>query len=116
MNPGTVFQLVGESFHPHIVISEPLENRVLVCNLTDKKKCKDSPCFFKAGEHEWITKESGIAIRYIHSLPRSGFAFAIKSNGIRVSKILIPLAKVQEICDGLLKLTSVPEMWKSYLR
>lgn len=65
MKRGLVFQLAGRAYHLHIVVSDPLDDRVLVCNLTDKKNCPDSPCFFRVGDHPWITKESGIAIRFL---------------------------------------------------
>ena len=115
MKLGLVFQLVGQDYHIHIVISEPLRNRVLVCNLTDKNKCPDSPCFFNVGDHEWITKESGVAIRFLYTLPCSGYGLAIKSSDVRFSKNLFPIKKVEMIRTGLMEMISVSEAWKEYL-
>jgi hypothetical protein len=61
---GTCFQLLlseeSEENHFWIVISKPIDGRVLVANLTDRGKCPDSPCQFVPNEHPVITKASAI--------------------------------------------------------
>lgn len=61
---GTCFQLLlndeTEENHFWIVISKPLDGRVLVANLTDEEHCPKSPCCFEADEHPIIKKTSVI--------------------------------------------------------
>jgi len=116
MKPGTVFQITGRGNHPRIVLSHPLEGRVLTCNLTDVKKCPQSPCFCDPSDHEWITKESGIPLEYLTTLPCSGFDPAIQSGQIRISETPFPEHKLRLICEAIVIRTSVAEFFKKYLR
>ncbi|HEY1662643.1 MAG TPA: hypothetical protein VGI03_09510 [Verrucomicrobiae bacterium] len=63
-NKGTCFQLLlnpeTEKNHFWIVISEIVDGRVLVANITDSLKCPDSPCHFTVDEHSTITKPSAV--------------------------------------------------------
>jgi hypothetical protein len=116
MKPGTVFQVTGKNNHPRIVLSNPRNGRFLTCNLTDSNKCPESPCFCNRADHEWITKDSGIALRYLTTLPCDGFEPAVHSGAIRVSEIPFPPAKLKIICEAILVSTSIAEMHKGYLR
>jgi hypothetical protein len=118
MTPGTVFQLNGDGNHIRIVISPHKGNPpfVLVCNLSDRNKHPDSPCFFDVTDHDWITKPSAIPVRKLDALPVAGFEPAIKFGQIRVSLNPISPTKLQEICSNLLASTAVSEKWKWYLR
>jgi hypothetical protein len=66
---GTCFQLLlsddTECNHFWIVISKPLDGRVLVANLTWEENCPDSPCRFAINEHPVIAKPS--VIYYLQS-------------------------------------------------
>jgi sensor domain CHASE-containing protein len=62
--PGTVFQVVPEGGnHFWVVISAPLNGKVLVVNITDEKHCPDSPCKLAVGEHPVLIKASAVHYR-----------------------------------------------------
>jgi hypothetical protein len=103
MIPGTVFQVTGTGNHLRIVLSHPLEGRVLTCNLTDAQKCPRSPCRCDPSNHEWITKPSGIPFEYLVTLPCSGFEPAIQRGAIRVSETPFPQSKLIIICQAILE-------------
>jgi hypothetical protein len=116
MNPGTVFQLTGTGNHPRIVLSKPLNGRILTCNLTDARKCPESPCFCNPSDHEWITKESGVPFEYLTTLPCSGIEPAKERGAIRISTMPFPEAKLKIICEAILSRSSISEFYKQYLR
>lgn len=61
---GTCFQLIPEGDnHIWIVISKPLDGRVLCVNITDAERCLDSPCQFERDEHCTIEKRSAVIYR-----------------------------------------------------
>lgn len=49
--------------HPWIVISQPVNGKVLTVNITDECHCPDSPCVLEIAEHVCVTKRS--VIHYI---------------------------------------------------
>jgi hypothetical protein len=116
MKPGTVYQVTGKNNHPRIILSNPLDGRFLTCNLTDAKKCRDSPCFCNPSDHAYITKESGIPLRYLTILPCAAFKPAKESGQIRVSEIPFPESKLKMICDAILASIAISEFYKKYLR
>jgi hypothetical protein len=116
MNPGTVFHLTGRGNHLRIILSPPLEGRVLTCNLTDAEKCPRSLFYCDPSDHEWIAKRSGIPFEWLVTLPCSGFELAIKNGGIRISEMPFPPTKLIIICTAILETTSISESFKKYLR
>lgn len=60
IHPGTVFQIKGVGFHAWVVISKPLNGKVLAVNFTDVKNSPDSPCKIGIGEHPIINKPSAV--------------------------------------------------------
>jgi hypothetical protein len=62
---GTMFRLSEQTINSHcwLVISEPLDGKVLCVNITDGGNCPDSPCHLAIGEHACITKPSAIVYR-----------------------------------------------------
>jgi len=60
MVPGTVFQLVGQSFHRWVIVSVEREGRVLALNITDREWTPDSPCLIEQHEHPSLSKPSAI--------------------------------------------------------
>ena len=113
---GTVFQLKGSGFHIRVVISNPKGSppRVLVCNFTDVANCLICDLRFEAGAHEWITKQSTVAISKLETLPVSGFALA--GDAIRISPKLFNPNLLQEIQQHILASDYVSEFLKSFLR
>jgi hypothetical protein len=116
VNPGSVFQISGDGYHFHIVLSQPLNGLVLVCNISDLEHFSESTCPFDQKDHEWFTKPSGLILRRLKTLPIAGFERAIANREIRASTKLITPEKLKEACDFILAATSVREKWKSYLR
>jgi len=89
---------------------------VLTGNLSDRIKHPAAPCFFDAGDHEWITKPSAFVVQYMVALPVDAFEMAERAGSIRISKSLLAQEKLQELRARLLDSTGVPEKWKQFLR
>jgi hypothetical protein len=62
---GKVFRLTDQSVESHfwIIVSEPLDGKVLAVNVTDGANCPDSPCKLAVGDHPRITIPSAIIYR-----------------------------------------------------
>ena len=61
--PGTVFQIRGQGYHFWVIISKPLDGKVLMVNVTDKENCPDSPCHLDSTDHPAFTKPCAIFYR-----------------------------------------------------
>jgi hypothetical protein len=65
MNKGTVFQPLGEGYHPWFVISDKDgEDYVLAVNISDHAKHPDANCILLKGEHPAVTKDSSVMFRF----------------------------------------------------
>lgn len=60
---GTAFQVKGTGFHFWIVISGPLNGKVLVVNLTDEEHNRDWTCRLAISDYCALTKPSVIFYR-----------------------------------------------------
>lgn len=56
---GTVFVLPLPGAHPTIVLSDPLEGKLVVVNISDARKSA-STCYLDVGDHPAITKKSAV--------------------------------------------------------
>lgn len=112
---GAAFDLRGHGYHLRIVISDPnKQGIVLVCNVTDLTHVPDCGCRIEPGEHDRITKPSGIDLRHLLELSVEGIERGV-ADGHLVPRNNFAPHLVERIVRAILSSRDVAPKFKAYL-